>query len=255
VRAALIPPKGWFRTAYRSDIHLVLAQIEDIDYQNTYLRDEVETDFVIVDNGAAEGNMVEDHKLFTRANYYAANEIVLPDVMGSADLTLKRAVKFFADNKEVISKEHRFMGVVQASHTMEQACRCIKTFASMPLVKTIGIPRHLVDRTDYARFQICQWLEAQSDLKDRFEVHLLGTNSKFPLEIRLIAQAFPWIRSCDSSMPYNYAIAGKELKPDVQGINRPMNYFDRRPDNLDSNLLDQNIETYTRWASGESTGS
>jgi hypothetical protein len=252
MKAALIPPKGFFGTVRASDYHLVLAQIKDPAYIYTYI-DLVESgDYIILDNGAAEGRTVKDEYLIQRAVQYGANEIVVPDVLGEPEQTLERAHKFWevAHSECFSTKRAKFMGVVQSQGDLGSMIKCVEGFAEMPIT-TLGIPRHFVDKDKYARYNFLSWLR-NNGYDKRFEVHLLGTNPRFPTEICTLNEVHPWVRGVDSSLPYNYTIAGLKLDgknhPDG-GINRITGYFDVQQ-NIDVSLLDANIATFMRWARG-----
>ena len=249
MKAALIPPKGYYATAMQSDYHLMLAQITDREYVDTYGNSD---DYVIIDNGAAEGEMVSDSILLRRAMQVVADEIVVPDTMGHSDDTVARAHAFWESctTAGFSTENMKFMGVVQSQGDRAGVIQCVEAFEKMPIT-ALGIPRHLVDKDKHARYMICSWLKSYG-YDERFEVHLLGTNPKYPSEVCNIVEAHPWVRGIDSSLPYNYTIAGKQLSAlgyPYGGIKRPGGYFDtvRR---MDTTLLQSNIDTFMRWASG-----
>lgn len=56
----------------------------------------------------------------------------------------------------------------------------------------------------------------------------------------------------DSSIPYNYAIAGTSLPTwynNAKRIQRPEGYFTQDFE-IDTQLLDKNIQTFIGWANG-----
>lgn len=249
MRAALIPSKGLEATALLSDIHLVLAQeLYREEYLQTYVY-AASDHFLILDNGAYEGAVVSPLFLMQRAVALRVNEVVIPDDMGNADGTIAQAKKFFHWLEGfAMPTPMNFMAVLQSTGDAASWQKCITEFAEMPDITTIGIPRHFVDKDRYMRYQVCAWIKG-NHFDERFNVHLLGTNPKFVTEIATMANAFPWIRSCDSSLPYNYTIAGKRLGALVNREERPDHYF-TEPRIVDQDLLAKNINTYKRWASG-----
>lgn len=246
MRAALIPPKGYFNTARRSDIHLVLAQIQDHSYEdvNASLPKD---DYIIVDNGAAEGAMVSDLTLVRQARYYRADEVVIPDVLRDASATVERC-KHFMERYAPRIPDANLMGVVQSTGTVAEVIQCLKAFEKFDRITTVGIPRHMMQSDIWKRQRVCDWIR-QDGLQDRFQVHLLGTNPKFVDEPFYIARVNGWVRSVDSSLPYNYTIAKKALEPTSQLIVRPEGYF-TRDWQLNDELLNSNIATFIGWASG-----
>jgi hypothetical protein len=257
MRPALIPPKGLYGTTVASDIHLCLAQIDDPDYWTHYTR-RPETDYLIMDNGAAEGKMVGDEFLLDRADVMKADEVVMPDVMEDAEATIERAHDFmltyhkWIGGRSDMPQWFKFMGVVQSQGDMGGIMR-LDAFKTMPYVTTIGIPRHLVRHDRYFRYQILSHIRGM-ELDKRFEVHLLGTDPYVPYEISYIQEVHGWTRSVDTSMPYNWTIAGEPLAGGVVGIKRPDGYFEKDHSWVDRELLRENINRYMRWARGtEST--
>jgi hypothetical protein len=252
VKAALIPPRGLFKTALVSDIHLVLAQVLRYPtYRNMYVDGIADTDYIILDNGAAEGQRVNNVALVRSAIDINADEIVLPDVIGNSEETITEVKSFLKAWPEYgIKKPINFMAVLQSQGASFEWQDCIWAFNTMEQITTIGIPRHFVDKDRYMRHQVCAWLDGKG-LRDRFQVHLLGTNSKFSSEVSMMAKEFPWIRSVDSSLPYNYALAGQRLGALGPHVNRPKQYFEVDwSSSLDKDLMYHNIDKYMRWARG-----
>jgi hypothetical protein len=257
MRAALIPPKGLYDTAMQSDIHLVLAQHTMTDYVVNYMYNVGDDDFVIVDNGAAEGNMVSFETLLQRAYAYGAEEIVLPDVIGDFSNTMLLVEHSLVQWKQSAVygglKFPQAMAVVQSNGASSEWQDCIRFFERFPQITTLGIPRHFVDKDKWMRHQVLSWIKGH-DLDKRFQVHLLGTNPKFPAEVSVLAKDHSWVRSVDSSLPYNYAIAGQPLDamPRKEPIGRPDGYFteERKYDQDQRALVIDNINTFMRWASG-----
>jgi len=253
MRVALISPKGLYKWAEKSDYHLALAQIEDNDYFVVYgyLSDD---NYIIMDNGAAEGKTVTDHQLVTSAVRMTADEVVVPDVMCDFKGTMMRAQQFFGQSSWLDLPVHtRYMRVVQGT-TLDEAYRCVDEHMLHSLDAVLGIPRHWIATVDRrtARAQILQYI--WDNYGNEAEVHLLGTSYLWPREVYYIARNFPWVRGVDSSMPFNYTIAGEKLE-DLRPIKRPDNYFDYIH-NVDEGLLEYNINTFKEWASGtEGAGS
>jgi hypothetical protein len=249
MRAALIPPKGYFDTALLSDYHLILAQIKDPLYIATYVNDGTDDDFLILDNGAAEGGSVSDEELLRVAALYGVDEVVVPDVIGDFRETIERCKGFMSTYGVHVETGDSigFMGVLQSNGAKGDWLACIDEYSKHASIKTLGIPRHFVDKDPYMRLMVCEYIK-QNDLGERFEVHLLGTNAKFPAEIKMLAKEHDWIRGVDSSMPYNYTMDGKQLKHMRPGVTRPENYFEHYHVPMQQNLLTKNINTYLRWA-------
>lgn len=231
---------------------MCLAQIEDNDYYCTYAYLE-DDHYMIIDNGAAEGSSVSDRDLIRAASRMGADEVVVPDVLRDFRATVSRVEAFFNEGSYLdLSPATRFMVVAQGS-TITGVKKCIDLYMDSFDDTVLGIPRHLLTTLDtkLARVYVLNYIQ---DKYPDTTVHLLGTNTVWTREVMFIAKEFPWVRGIDSSMPYNYAIAGKRLD-DLHQVDRPEKYFDY-VHNVDEDLLWHNINVFMEWASGtESTRS
>lgn len=245
MKLALIPPKGYYQTALQSEIHLVLAQIEDPAYVGMY-EDIPSHHHVILDNGAAEGALVTEQKLMRRAAHYGVDEIVVPDVLRDWQLSVMRARTFA--RTEVMSEFDGQLMLVAQGNTLDEVYRCIDHYLVQFPNSVIGVPRHLLTTTHNMMARVNTVAHIESTYGRR-PVHLLGTNAGWPQEVLHIAMRFPWVRSVDTSMPYNYTIAGRRLRANDSIEHRPEAYFDQVR-SLDSDLMTENINTMMEWASG-----
>jgi hypothetical protein len=244
MKAALIPPVGYYETALVSNYHLMLAQVDDPEYRKMYAA--LGSDhYVILDNGAAEGGSVDDKELLEVAEQVGADEIVVPDNVGDMMGTWNRVDAFFEDHDLVPGVKYM---VVAQGRTMRQVQDCIKHYLLKYPECVIGIPRHLLTTLDdvFARFRLIGWME--NTFGTNHEVHLLGTNSVWSSEVRYLAGMHPWVRGIDSSMPYNYSMAHATLH-DGDKVQRPDHYWDVRR-KIHPHLLDSNIATFLGWAHG-----
>lgn len=254
MHAALIPPKGYEHTALWSHFHLMLAQVVHDDYFTTYSRAKLRNDYIIMDNGAAEGKLVDMDTLINAACALDVSEVVLPDAMHHAAETITMAKDAFNMKPSIGDLGFSIMGIIQGDHKTDIPY-CVDSYRDMHGVTTLGIPRHWIRTLGdvYARFNICAMLQANG-MHERFEVHLLGTSTAWPGEIQMLSRTYPWVRSVDTSMPYNWTMAGLRLpepymKNQVQAIARPNAYFEV-PRTLDEDLLEANCQTYLEWAQG-----
>jgi len=253
MKAALIPPKGYETTAGQSDYHLVLAQeLKRESYLSTYKM--LGADFIILDNGAAEGEQVSNLDLLDAALALKANEIVMPDVICNSEGTLTAIDEFIYDlNESDDDFSHlQLMAVVQGE-TIEECYDFIRKVEKSGVAGTLGIPRHLINTLadPSARCRLATFIEGTFGI-GRFDVHFLGTNSSWIGEVHVLGRDFPWARGVDSSAPFNYTIAGEDLgvpEPERAHIDRPNAYFTSTR-TLDTELLQKNINTYTMWANG-----
>lgn len=250
MRIALIPPRGMENYALWSNFHLALALPELMKrrtYADMYKRAVSLNDYVVLDNGAAEGRSARPEDLIRYANNMNAHEIVLPDVMFESRYTIL-AVRAFLENHKIAGPK---MAVVQGKEWGEVRS-CVKAFDSIKDITAIGIPRHLIGtlRQKAARIDLANWV--WSNFGERFEIHFLGTDPSWLGEVRKAQVYAPFVRSLDSSLPFNYAIANKYLQTTNEVIRRPDGYFDLnwRP-RVNTNLIRSNIKIFMEWANVE----
>lgn len=254
MKLALIPPRGLENYIHLSSIQLALAHIEHVEYLREYAIADRRRDFIILDNGIAEG--VKDltaKRLCVLASRFGADELVAPDVMNNGTKTL-HAVEKFLDEVEQLPKTYKSLRIMAVAHStsgdLEGAKGLVNYYADKPEIHTLGIPRCLMSEEHRAvRIDLANWV--YESLPGRFEIHLLGTNPLWPREVASAATYAPHIRSVDTSMPFNYTIARERLdvkKPAT--VKRPPNYFDV-PRDIDPDLLRRNITAMFGWVNAE----
>lgn len=258
MKIALIPPKGLEGFALHSTFHLNLglpALMKNPNYLNVYQRAKRGGDYIVMDNGIAEGHKATGSEILAAAALLCADEIVLPDVLYDHSKTLER-VNFFLTNFKTQAREmgiKKMMAVAQGK-SRQNLQHCINQYAEQSAITCIGIPRHLIQTTGSTsiRIDIANWI--QSVHKGRFEIHLLGADPNARKEIRWAATYAEHIRSIDSSMPFNYALAGYPLDG-VGSIHRPDAYFSRAWGTVSNvELVKHNIAVFKGWANGEQSG-
>lgn len=245
MRAALIPPRGYERSALQSYIHLVLPLaplVSNQDYINTYLEARRRGDYIILDNGCAEGQLVNGDVLLKFAQTIGAHEIVAPDVMGEARRTWWATKTFLNAFDE--AHDYNIMGVMQGNTPYERH-QLLERFARFDCISTIGVPKVLVkENGDETRLTEVEFI--LNEYHDRFKIHLLGLNKAWPQEVFLL----PWpreVRSCDSAQPYKLAEIGKLLTLDNAWAPRRIDYF-TRVSQTKPRILQANIRTFQEWA-------
>jgi len=253
MKLALIPPKGLYNYCDSGYMGMALAHLvlgSHYAPENGYIESfepmHEKKRHIILDNGAAEGNMCTPDELFRAAELVHATEIVLPDELGDPAKTLVMAEEFFDKWK---TEGYQYMVVLHAK-SFVSGMAMVDLYADLPGVTTIGLPRSLLNIDKSLRINLARTIVDK--YKERFKVHLLGTNVTWAKEIYFAAKYTPEIRSVDTSMPFNYAIAARHLSNDSnEQILRPAKYFD-----LDYKLLEAkdhlryNIHRVKRWANG-----
>jgi hypothetical protein len=250
VQLALIPPKGLYRWTSRGDLDMSLAHmVADEEYRRVYSGLSTKR-FLMLDNGEAEGAQVSPERLMTVATTLGADEVVLPDVIGDGTATVDRVKKFLLNLQGPVDS-FKFMAVAQGLSSVTVK-RTIEAFAELEPITTIGIPRWLVNPDRYSiRIDIAGWIAEK--YPERFQVHFLGTSVEWVREIYFAAKYQVPVRSVDTSMPFNYAIANCRLQNDNNyKIKRPSDYFDKSFYHVgETSTLRHNVDVMKRWARGE----
>jgi len=246
MKAALIPPRGLEMTALMSDIHLVLPLrelITNTDYVSAYTKARSRGDYVILDNGCAEAQLVDGLTLVKFATQIGAHEIVAPDVMDDAERTFELTRYFLKEYPDAL--DYNIMGVLQGED-MEQRATLARAFDKIDAITTLGIPKvHIRRAGSEMRHRIVEWVLEM--FPGRFKIHLLGLSRHYPTEIR--DQDFPSeVRSVDSALPYKLAEDGIRMAGRfVQHSKRRTSFFTKFA-GVDQELLLQNIATFKQWA-------
>jgi hypothetical protein len=251
MKVAVIPPRHYWHYVGHGEAWLGLAQMVDETYWMHHHRHPGQ--IRIMDNGAAEGEMVSNLKLLLTAKKHTAKEVVLPDELTDHLATMDKVGQFFKERADDTRlNDFDYVGVVQG-RSFRQVKACIDYYASNPKITTLGVPRLLIDYMGpEARIVIANWVKRQYD--DRFQIHLLGTNKTYPREVLRAALDAPHIRSVDTSLPFNFAIADARLE-DNREIGRPHGYLDLNWSGLDVGLIQHNIATLKEWANGQEASS
>lgn len=250
MKAALIPPKGLETLALQSRFHLALAVPELMmrkAYVKTYQRAVRLGDYVVLDNGAAEGTCASHSEIRSYSAEVGAQEIVLPDVLYKSNETLQQ-VKWYLDDRPPVGPK---MAVAQGTD-IRAIKNLIRRYKEWEQITCIGIPRHLTATLDRraVRIELANWIA--EEFGTRFEIHMLGATATWLPEIKHIAKYASHVRSIDTSMPFTYALAGLKLSETGNVVQRPANYFEvDHSTRVRAQLVHDNIKTYMEWADAE----
>jgi len=201
--------------------------------------------FIILDNGVAEGHEFGAKHLHTLAGDAGVTEIVIPDTMGDANDTLAKA-QYFARYAE---PDYQYMFVLQGK-TVEEVMFCLNNLANgaaFSYVTTIGIPRHFHDIDKNFRINLAEHLIKEA-FNATFYIHFLGASS-WIREAVVLAETVQYVenfRGIDTSMPIYMGLEGFKITEQFPWIPRPDDFFDRTDDN--EKLITANIDTYLDWA-------
>lgn len=244
----VIPPLAMADSYRAGTIFLFLPQLmKNTGYAN-YVRELSDNiaNFTILDNGAYEGSL--DTALFIEAmRDIDPDEVVIPDVLGDAKMSLTLAADFFSYRHHLPGL--RYMLVAQGKTVNEIWDMLLVAIARHPSITTIGLPKHLVTTVDtHARVVLTNRIKEM--YQDRFDIHFLGSSPALPNEIMYVSNM---VRSMDTSMPFAFAWHGLNIgHPDVEhggrtDAERPTDYFNRPAQEFDIALVNKNIETMKSW--------
>jgi hypothetical protein len=250
VKLALIPPFSYLSDTKLTRYQLMLPHLvtnEAYSYTYEELGDNKDQ-FVILDNGEAEGVQQDWFDLQDMARSYRVNEIVLPDVIADRRETQKRVAEAMTQWQRIpnVGLMYVLQGKTwgEIEWSFEDACH-------YSAVTTIGIPRHLPETLGYkhARWNIVRWIMAERlHMLAGRDIHFLGMHPQLPREMEQSpsARVRKMVRGFDTSAPYNFAEAGA-LMQEGATVRRPDGYFDLdRFDQRRQDLLTKNI-AYLSW--------
>src|SRR5215831_7772239 len=226
--------------------HLILAHLlGDRTYRDFYRQ---ATGWKILDNGAAEGELVAPDELIRLATDIRANEIVVPDELGDSFVTIMRARQF----KEIadLHPEFRYMGVVQGRNDKERR-GCLTIMQHLGYMNVYALPRVMTLHDTHARIAFAASCYADNV---RPSFHCLGSGH-WCEEIKALAN-LPMIRSADTAMPIKMGLRSQELVHDAwyDADAHTKDYFTRTPYTHERRIIDSNIRTYLDWASASLGG-
>lgn len=192
---------------------------------------------MVLDNSAYEegtGHLAET--LLEQALLVGAREIVVPDVMHSAEGTLElsgQALDFFKKNRTLLDKHKITLMLVPHAATIYSWGWCANTLAGMHYQRfgsrpfTFGIPKDYEGWVGGRAGLIQRFILPLNDMS--FETHLLGVGEDLT-SIDAMRSRYPWIRSTDTAKPFVYAWHRIRLSPlygpQPEYPGRPDNYFD-----------------------------
>lgn len=224
VKVATIVPTSLLSINVSDTFHMALAQNIGVPgnaaskaYTNFFRSMVAADDFVLMDNGAAEGEQPTAEQLVPKIKLLHPTEIILPDTIYDKDITIRKgreAIKVFK-NEGIFQHVKHVMAVPQGAD-FEQWKQCVDEMLSWGIT-TLGVSKFICPRycddylpSDRVRYEACCYIRERDS---NVQIHLLGCWAD-PREIGYVAQQAPLhIRSADSAIAYVYTRAGKALDP------------------------------------------
>lgn len=242
MKLALISPFCLLSHTARTDYQLMLPQLlRDPRYTDRYWQYGSDPEqYVIMDNGVAEGEQWAPVALRAAAQEFKVDEVVIPDHMMDAELTMKevRAWEPIDGIKNMV--------VIQGT-SMDECLWMIEHLEDVEYISTIGIPRHLGKTTGHKDVRLHLVHELYQRYGGRYEIHLLGAQSFWPEELHFAAVSYgSLIRGMDTSMPFNYAYFEERVDSGMY-MPRPKNYFDLPIQEFDPEVVVTNVDKMLDW--------
>lgn len=242
-RIAHIVPQGSLHRIKDKGYLMCLANVVNVDsaYAEFYSEASKGDSYVLMDNGAAEGQQLSMEQLVACYERIMPDEIVLPDTLCNCEDTLRKSSEaiMYLNNVYGVHKPFTFMGVPQG-HNLDEWCGCMEEMIKWPELHALGVSKFLQmeDGDELTRYWAVQCIENAIKRYRRYdvEVHLLGC-SESPQTIAKIAKDFPFVRGCDSAYGYICTQADVRIYKDTK---RPAGEIDfvygRDYDSLSDNL-------------------
>lgn len=235
MQIATILPTAHLNLEDGNPYHLCLAhQIKgNLTYAFFFRKQVKDGAFVICDNGAAEsGTPMDIESLLPIAEMIGCRELVLPDTIYDAKVTLRTSYKALKKAREEMPALN--LMAVPHGRSAEEWVSCLKEMMTWD-INTIGISKFIAPKLFASRAEA---LEVLHYYYRDIEVHLLGYTGVWS-EVQEIERSFPGrVRGIDSSLPTLYAQIGQELRGERPNIKLNLDA------ELDEELLKENIR---RW--------
>jgi hypothetical protein len=241
MKIGFIVPDAYLETLGLYDFHLLLPM--NVHKALPYIS---RSDYIVLDNGAAEGKLVSNSMLLEWVDEYqdVLNEVVAPDVLYDFESTKNLTEDFVNELNDDIN----VMGVAQGS-SWPEVFQCIEWMAQHPRITTLGIPKHLTKTLNhrYARLILTADLikrERQEDFPEGF--HFLGA-TEWIKEPRALS-GLPGVRSMDTSLAALAALRHMSVIDLSERIERTDTFFQYPLSYHTIRWLITNQGIYQRWA-------
>ena len=225
--------------------------MEDDEYVKAITNGHDKTGILYLDNSCFElGASLDDHLLYEYYLKLKPDVLILPDVLGNKDETIKRTLEFLKKHPDVIGKA---MAVAQGSSRTE-IIECYKVFrdyrdpeTGMP-IEVLGIPFVFSWQIKKPYLQAIERILLLTELDHVVDVnrkhHLLGTWAAFEFAYYF---NYSWIYSIDTSNPVMAAIDGTAYT-EKGLIEKPKSTFDStfnmKISDIDKDLLYYNTKLF-----------
>lgn len=233
----------------KDKIHMCLANVARLsdEYKEFYKRKVEEGCFVLMDNGAAEGDQPSNEEILNLAKEINPTELILTDTLYDSQSTIERSLEawnFYRDNGLTCG----FMIVPQGKN-LEEWEHCLRTLLCLEGVTSIGVSKFISmweekgycdisgEDARYKALEVIEKVLAETG-RDHIAVHLLGSHIGV-YEIKKVKDAFKRVRSSDSAFAYIATQAGDTVTLDGKRSKGEIDFVNGE---IDSTLLDKNLQ-------------
>jgi hypothetical protein len=237
VKCAVIAPTPYLRMLRASGYHMALGQylMDDPEYLAHYQLVHRRGGFIMVDNGAAEGDIRPFIDVVRVSNEVGADEIAMPDVLrdGRATWELTSA----KHNLGLVPPPKRM--VIPQGKTWAEWRTCAERMIGGLEFATIGIAKHL-EALEWGRGMALLILNELGVLT-RYNIHLLGVCNNPQAEIERALGVYRGIRGIDTGAPVAYAQNGAAITSSTR-YSLDWTNWEAPPE-----LVRRNIRVMERW--------
>ena len=239
MRCCVIPPKKHLDLAHAGDWYFCLAQLyyKDRNYRNFFksLRQLTDRPYIILDNGAAEKDQVDDDLLLDIVEDLRPDEVIAPDTLYDSQDTLLRTREFVRKMfKRKLTTFTTIMGCPQGL-TVEEWINCYKAMLSMPHISVIGLSKISIPycwmkaKNDTAIAESrnkCIDLLIEKNLIKK-DLHFLGMGDPAEFEhYKTLNKYKAYFRSTDSCYTVLAAYHGIDFHKEFKRVETDNSYFD-----------------------------
>ncbi len=215
MKAAIIPTLDTALTLMNyTDYQLVLAQHLKDDHTQYYMATVAAItrgDFVILDNGAAEGDQfVSGRELVEMAIALGVDEVVAPDILRKGEGSWLRTQAFLDDWTDELRSHGIDIMAVPQGETFRIWWDYLDIIMEDKRVNTIGIPKNVDEMGMMRALVVDMMYKAGTEHDPQWvnQFHLLG-QSNWLGEAKYVAKYHPWVRGIDSAYPVALARQSK----------------------------------------------
>lgn len=248
MQVVLIPPFDDLQTYAGQSMHLYLPHLGIYNVYKNFFVGKWDRKHIIMDNGAAEESQWTPGQLANEVRNKKPIEFALPDTMWDGEETVKQAmewIKRLPYDPQIPTKLGYVAQGANGPEAFNWMCQLMASDEGR-FIEIAYLPRLLVDSDKFARIWLANEIhEHWSDL----EIHFFGANSMFPEEV-LIAKQLPFVRSIDTSLPWQLAYRGEKLRVQAahKSVSRTQDYFTRKWSPRELRLAAENVLIYKEWA-------